>query len=1621
MSDLKTRLAALSPEQRTLLEQRLLSKEGTVPLRDSVPRRDETGPAPLSYSQAQLWFLDQLSPGTASYNVPNAFALSGPLDLAVLEQSLEALFERHEVLRTVYECQDGTPVQVVKEKPSRVLHIVDLRCLPAAERDRARERTLQAEAARPFDLARDLMLRATLVRVTEDEAVLLLVAHHIAWDLVSKGVLLRELSVVYAARVTGQPASLPALPIQYADYAVWQRRYLQGEVLQGLAEYWKGQLAGLPEKLELPTDRARPPIQSLRGAKFFFRMPAQLAEAARALSRQEGTTLFIALLAAFKTFLYGWSGQEDIVVGSPNAGRTRVETEGLLGFFINTQILRTRFAGMSAFRDVLARVKETALGAFAHQELPFEKAVEIVRPPRDLSRNPLFQVNFRVAGLQAVVPSLPGVTARPLELIDTVTSKFDLALELAPGGETLSYWEYSTDLFEEATIVRLCGEFERLLGSLLQSPDVPLAQLEAFRALQARREAALARPAGARKPVVASTVAPAPDLRQRIDALSPAKQRLLDLLRRKQETGTPAGPTIPRRPDRESGPLSFSQERLWLLDQLLPQRFAYNVPRGVRIRAAVDPVALQRALDGLVARHEALRTTYTQQGDRLVQRAHPPAGVALAFHDLSRLPGQDRQARSEQLMVEEVRRPFDLSRDLMLRGLLIRLAPEEHLLLIVTHHIASDGWSRSILFRELAALYEALHAGRPSPLPELPLQYLEFAAWQRDWFRGEVLDRQLAYWKTRLAGPVPRLDLPADRPRPAVETLAGARHTALLPPSLVDRLHRLGQQEGATLFMTVLAAFKTLLQRWTGSDDVIVGTPVSGRNRPEVEPLIGVFTNTLVLRSDLSGDPTFRECLRRVRTTALEAYEHADLPYEKLIAELQPARERGEAPLFRVLFALEEGDTLPAGTSALPLEPLEIDSGAVKQDLGLVAAETSEGLRVRIEYATDLFDPATIHRLADHFRTLLEGMGAEPDARLSRLTLLTLAEREQILVRWNDTAIEEPIASRIEELLEAQVARTPQHTAVVFGSHSLTYVELDRRASQLAAWLRKQGVRSGTLVGIHVERSLEMMIGLLGVLKAGGAYVPLDPAFPRDRLAFMMEDAQVGFLLTQERLQGSLPENQAQVTCLDADWPAISREDPQTERPSSRPEDLAYVLYTSGSTGRPKGVEITHGSVVNFLASMNDRPGIDPGDTLLAVTTLSFDISGLELFWPLASGARVVIAPREVAADGAALAALLRECGATIMQATPATWRLLLAAGWQGAPGLKVLCGGEELPRSLADQLLPKCAALWNMYGPTETTIWSAVQRVEPGTGPVPIGRPIQNTRVYVLDRHDQLLPVGVPGELYIGGAGVARGYLGRPALTAERFLPDRFYHQGAQQAAAGARMYRTGDLAKYRADGTLECLGRADSQVKIRGFRIELGEIEALLRSYPAVAEAVAEVRDRPDGEKQLVAFLVPKPGESLPDEGVRRFLRGQLPEYMVPAILVQLDRLPLTPNGKIDRRALPADLTGLAPSRVFVPPLGPIESQVARVWAEELRVERVGAEDNYFELGGHSLLAARLMGRLREEFRIDLPLRALFEGPTVRQLARAIEDRLLAETDNEELENLLGAPADENTPPPA
>ena len=2159
-----------TPELERILQMaRAASPERNAPRPAAIPRAGREGPIPLSFAQQRLWFLEQLGGLGGTYHMGTRLRLRGALDRAALVRALDRIVARHEALRTTFAQVDGVPEQRIAPADAG-FHLVHHDLGGKADAEAELSTLIAEEGHAPFDLARGPLVRGRLVRVAADDHVLLLTMHHVVSDAWSMGVLTHELTALYGAFRRGEPDPLPALEVQYADYAAWQRRWVEGEVLRQQADYWTRTLSGAPELLGLPTDHPRPAQMDYAGALLGLELDEDLTAGLKALSRRHGTTLFMTLLAGWAVVLGRLSNQAEVVIGSPMAGRGRREVEGLIGFFVNTLALRLDLSGAPTVAELLVRVKERVLDGQQHQDIPFEQVVELVDPARSLSHTPIFQATFAWQNAPGGGLELPGLALAPLGPTGSaaqVTAKFDLSLALSErDGRIVGGVEYATSLFERGTIERWLGYLRRVLEEMAADERRPVERLalmpeservrvveewnrtdaeyprescvhELFEARAARTPGAVAvacgdgrlsygelnaranrlahhlralgvgpevrvalvmarspelveaelavlkcggvyvpldpehpderlrevladsapaallttsgvaeRFAGLAVPVLAidaavpawasrpaanltvegltpehlayvtytsgstgrpkgvmvahrsiirlvvnngyaafgpddrvafaanpafdattmevwaplvnggtivvigqdtlleppamarvlkgegvtalfittavfnryaeaipgalaglrflltggessdpasfqrvlgeggsgtvihcygptetTTFAITHEVRQveegarsiplggpigntrvylldragepvpvgvagelyiggvgvargyqgrpaltaerfvpdpwgdtgarlyrtgdlgrwlsdgtieflgrtdhqvkvrgfriepgEIEARllehpgvcevvvlvredTPGEKRLVayvvgdetsgaDVLRAHLGERLPAYmvpaayvhlPVLPLNPNgkvdrralpapaddafarrgyeapvgetepalaeiwsdivgvdrvgrhdhffelgghsllavqvisrvrqvlqadvalgelftrpvladfareleaaaraelppiepaaREGRlPVSFAQQRLWFLEQLGNLGSTYHIPGRLRLRGELDRAALARALDTIVARHEALRTTFAQVDGVPEQRIAPAeaSGFHLVEHDLS--AKADAEAELDRIMVEEVGAPFDLARGPLFRGRLVRLAPDDHALLLTMHHIVSDGWSMGVLTRELSALYTAHREGREADLPELPVQYADYAAWQRRWVSGEVLREQADYWRDALGGAPELLELPTDRPRPAQMDHGGARLDVRLDEELTAGLKALSRRHGTTLFMTLMAGWAVVLGRLSGQKDVVVGTPVANRGRREIEGLIGFFVNTLALRMDLSGSPTVAELLGRVKERALQGQHHQDIPFEQVVELLDPVRSLSHGPLFQVMFTWQEaarrgGLSLPglrvarAGAASAPVQ--------AKFDLSLSLRETGDRIAGSVTYATSLFDRETVERYVGYLRRVLREMAADESRPVERLALLPAGERARVVEEWNRTEAKYPAGLCVHELFQAQVARTPDAPAVVHEDGALTYAGLNGRANRLAHHLVRRGVGPDVPVGLCLERGPESVVAVLAVLKAGGAYVPLDPEYPEERLRYMLADSAPAVLLTQASLAERFADVAVPRIRVDSDaaqWADAPATDPA--RGALTPDHLAYVIYTSGSTGRPKGVMNQHRALVNRLAWGRRAWEIDADEAILCKTSLNFDGSVREIFLPLMAGGRIVLARPGGHRDPSYLLEVIGRERITTVNLVPSLLQVLLdAPEVENLRGLqRVLCGGEALPGALLERFraaLPE-VELHNLYGPSEaaTAVTSPRCQAEPGRAGVPIGGPVANTRVYVLDGAGEPVPVGVAGELYIGGVPVARGYLGRAALTAERFVPDAF---GGEP---GARLYRTGDVVRWLADGRLDFVGRDDAQVKVRGFRVEPGEIEARLREHAGVREAVVLVREDVPGDRRLVAYCAADAAVEV--DSLRAHVAERLPEYMVPAAYVRLDALPLTPSGKLDRRALPAPEGDAYASRAYEAPVNETEEALAAIWAEVLRVERVGRRDNFFDLGGHSLLAVRVASRVRQALGVELPLGELFTRPVLQDLAQEVVDAQLAQFDPDEIAELaalLGEPA--------
>jgi amino acid adenylation domain-containing protein len=1593
------------------LVDRIHQRQGNAPRLTTDRPPGGTGPVPLSFAQQRLWFLDQLNPGSSEYAMAFQYQVRGPLDRGALGVAFCGLVARHEVLRTRFLTgPGGEPVQVITEP-----WVVPVGSCEPAE--------LEGLALQPFDLTSGRLLRVHLASQGPGQHILLVGMHHIVSDGWSIGVIADEMSELYAAALAGRPAALPPLDLQYADFAIWQRQWLAGGVMDRQLAYWRERLAGL-QPTELPTDRPRPPVRSVTGAATGFTVPAATADGLRRFAARSGASLFMITLAAYYVLLSHWTGADDISVATPIAGRTRAELENLIGFFVNTLVMRADLSGNPTFTQLLDQVRTTTLDAYANQDLPFDRLVEELAPHRDPSRTPLCNVTFILEAAEREW-NLPDLDISVVEW-SILTNKTDFSLLLVEreDGSLSGDIVYALDLFDADTAERQAARFGMLLNAIAANPEVRVSDLNP---LPAQERAELQHQAEERVRTRSLRIEPSDEFtapRNEVEAAVAAvwcevlgldKVSVHDnffshggsllAVQVVTQVGKALGCEIPVRqffgnptvaqfaaalaegdadhmPLRARGgtgpvPLSFAQQRLWFLDQLNPGSSEYAMAFQYQVRGPLDRGALGVAFCGLVARHEVLRTRFlTGPGGEPVQVITEPWVVPVGSCEPAELEGLALQ-------------PFDLTSGRLLRVHLASQGPGQHILLVGMHHIVSDGWSIGVIADEMSELYAAALAGRPAALPPLDLQYADFAIWQRQWLAGGVMDRQLAYWRERLAGLQPT-ELPTDRPRPPVRSVTGAATGFTVPAATADGLRRFAARSGASLFMITLAAYYVLLSHWTGADDISVATPIAGRTRAELENLIGFFVNTLVMRADLSGNPTFTQLLDQVRTTTLDAYANQDLPFDRLVEELAPHRDPSRTPLCNTTFALEDFAT---GTWKIPGAWVEVGGDITPPsaifDLSLFLVEREDGsLSGDIVYALDLFDADTAERQAARFGMLLNAIAANPEVRVSDLNPLP-AQEEAELRRQASAAMGFKDAATVHELVEAQAARTPEAVAVIHGTGLLTYRELCQQAETLTSWLRSHGIGSGDLVGVCLERGPLMIATLLAILKAGAAYVPLDEQYPQARLRFMVEDCGIRLLMTQASLQDRVAGLGVELAVAERQLAAAAGR-PPGPAVAVGPASLAYVMYTSGSTGAPKGVMVEHQSICRLVDRSWYAP-LSPADVMAQASNSSFDAFTLECWSPLAAGAALAILDKDTLLDAHALKAAIQKHRITTMFLTSA----LFNAHVRNCPDIfdgmsTVLYGGEVVDPAPAQSLAARAdgpRAIGHCYGPTETTTFATCHVLEPRqAGPVsrvPIGRPVQNTSVYVVDRFGSLAPLGVPGELWIGGSGVARGYWNRPGLTAARFVPDRFGGQG--------RLYRSGDLVRWLPGGVLGFLGRIDEQVKIRGLRIEPGEIQAVLAAQPGVASAVVVVREDSPGDKRLTGYCVPVAGTELDARALRQACGARLPEYMIPQLVI-LQALPLTPNGKVDRAALPApDPAASVGDGPFTAPRNEVETEVAAIWCDVLSLDKVSVHDNFFALGGHSLLAVTVVTKLRRAG-WHATVQLLVQRQTVAELAEAL-----------------------------
>ena len=1472
--------------------------------------------------------------------------LNDVLHLDKFKRAWSRIVARHSVLRTSFRWEGvEQPQQQVHAKVEMPWVEQDWHAFGYEEQEKRCTDFLTEDRRRGFDLARAPLFRFALLRRGEAENRLLWTYHHILLDAESRYCIVREVFALYEAFLRDEDLALPR-PRPFRDYIDW----LQRQDFRKDEAFWRQSLKGFTAPTRLKDLHA--PEVRCTGSRLGSednKLSTRTTSALRLMAKANGLSLATITLGAWAILLSRHSNETDVVFGVVRSNRwgTIEGADNVIGLCINTLPMRVHVDTEKSLLSWLKGVRAQWIATRDHAHTPLATVQSWSEVPAGQS---LFTtiVNFQNYHQETKLRMLGGAWGnRRFRIIQQTNFPFNLSVY--DSDELHLTIPYDRSRLDDNAAAQMLCELRALLEKMATEPQQSIGELS-----------------GA-------------ILRDDKSATAPS---IVPVARGQQLA------------------LSFAQESLWVIDQLNPESAVYNIPLLLWLDGTLDAAALVRALEEVVRRHEALRTRFEVVADRPVQVVAPMTSVEMPVIDLSAEP--QPEADVMRLCREEARRPFNLARDLMLRARLFRLELKRHVLFLNLHHIAVDGWSVAVLLRELGILYEAFCQAQSSPLQELPIQYADFSAWQRDWLQGEVLEQQLGYWRTQLAGVPALLELPTDRPRPARQSSRGATETALLPGSLLTAIKALSRHEGASLFMTLLAAFQTLLSRYCGQEDITIGSPIAGRNRIELEGLIGFFVNTLVLRGDLSGNPTFRDLLRRTKEVTLGAYAHQDLPFEKLVQELQPERNSSYHPIFQVMISQENTATAPTQLGGLGLSVQGVSSGTSKCDLTMFVSEGADGLKARVEYCPDLFDAETIRRMLGHYQVLLEGIVANPEARVAELPILTEVERHQLLVEWNQTEVDYPHDKCVHQLFEAQVERTPDAIALTCDGAQMTYRELNQRANQLARYLQKLGVGSETLVGICLERSFEMVIALLGVLKSGGAYVPLDPENPQDRLAFILRDANVSVLLTQARLVNVIPAHLAHIVQLDADWPIITRESKENSKKATTASSLAYVIYTSGSTGRPKGVMITHRNIVRLFQATYDWFHFDRTDVWTLFHSFAFDFSVWEIWGALFYGGRLVIVPYLVSRTPEEFYNLVIREGVTVLNQTPSAFKQLMETERTLKQPEKsalryMIFGGEKLEmqslRSWFDRHGDQRPRLVNMYGITETTVhvtYRPILKDDTQSLRSVIGVPIPDLQIYILNSHGQPLPIGIAGEMCVGGAGLAQGYWNRAELTKEKFVPNPF------RSKSDHRLYKSGDLARYLPDGNIEFLGRIDNQVKIRGYRIELGEIELVLKLHPAVREAVVVVREDAPGDRKLVAYVMPASADVQADE-LRKFLKEKLPAYMLPSAFVFTDAFPLTPNGKLDRKALPEpEAHSLEPKDLYVAPRTPTEEALATIWCDLLNLKQVGVHDNFFELGGHSLLATQLMSRVRNIFQIEIAVRSVFEAPTIADLAKCIDGDL-------------------------
>ena len=1556
---------------------------------------------PLADGQRSLWFVHRQAPLSPTYNLGTAMRVRGPVDAVLLQVAFQKLVDRHSALRACFPVVANNPVQRIP--PRQKAHLECYRVKWSGEADALAH--VQSVHKRPFNLAAGPVSRLALFYLAPDDHIILFGAHHIVCDATAGATACHDLKQFYMEAVGGGTAELSHLAADFPDFVDWQRSVLSGYRGKALLAHWQERLKPPLPTLALPTDRPRPFNRQFRGDTLQRVLSSEQIAALDAMAMRARATRSAVLIALMAVMLERVSDQDDIVIGTPFYGRENDRFATTVGHFANPLPIRLTLSQERSFNDLMTEARERLLDALDNQDMPLLRLVDALNPPRDATRMPFFDVLFTFlsfdhvnAGLQtsneaktrAIFPDEP-------YLFPQMEGQFDLSLrfEEMDGGLT-GNWSFDTDLFDRSTIEEWANIFEELIAEFSKDSSISVQANKAARPLQglvheqgksdmdvhelfgrlADRGVALSLD-GDQLRINAPKGAIENSLREELIAIKPVIVEML------KSDAAAAGADIGKKTNL---PLSYAQQRLWFLNRLDPTSTAFNVAAGAWVHGPLEPTLICETFKRVAKRHDALRMRFAERGGKPVAESVDDLMPYFEYLDVEHVAPDLRKQEAERIIGERLRRPFDLAVGPLFGYTLVRLSDGEYASLLLAHHIIVDGWSMAVVHRELVEIYDALVEGRESRLPEVQAQATEHARRERRMAVSPEWASHIDFWRAELSDAPAVIELPNDHRRPANQTFSGRSFTQRFDAKLLADLSALARSEGVTLYMLLMAGWAATLYRYSGQSDIVLGSPNANRNNDGQEGMVGCLINNIVVRCRINGDVSFSDHLSNVRSTVLGSLEHGELPFDLLVDTVNPERSPSHAPIFQALFSLMTFPKIEHGFKGTDVEPMMSGTGYSRYDLSLDCVEFGGELLTQYEFATDLFEVETIARLHRHYEALLRAAISDPSTTIKALQMLTADDVATIAKSNERTAIDFDRRATALDMIEACVREIPDQRAVTDSHATLTYAELDMRANRLAHWLRQNGVSRGSLVAVCLERSVNLPMALLAVWKAGASYLPLDSKHPQERINGIVCDASVDLILTEAAAAAQFTDDQAVLVLdeLESDLAAMSTSAPVRE---TQPEDLAYVIYTSGSTGRPKGVEVEHRNLAAFLAAMRDAPGIRQAQTLLSVTTPSFDIFGLEAWLPLASKARMVVASRETALDGRALADLMESEGVDILQATPATWNVLIETGWRGRKGLKALCGGEALPLALAQSLLERGCDLWNMYGPTETTIWSSVQHIEKADDALSIGKPIANTRTYILDDQGIPVPPGAIGELCIGGEGVSRGYRGRQDLTDERFLTlDLPGHENE-------RVYRTGDFARVTVDGRLVYLGRRDFQVKIRGFRIELGEIESEIGALENVAECAVVAHERVKGDLELVAYVVPAVGKAVEPGPLRAFLRTQLPNYMVPAHVVVLGALPLTPNLKVDRKALPAPQVEEALSAaVGNVVMSPTERSVAEMWCDVLGRPQVGLDDNFFDIGGHSMLLVRLHERLRNELGATIALIELFQRTTVAQQAAAI-----------------------------